>query len=161
MPTGPAAAPGAPLTPVGAAPYVYTGGDSATRPARRRRSTGLMVTGIVLSGLGVIALGAGGTLFGFSIDGKTCESSYYDSYYGYTRYSYNECDDEDMQTAGIGLLIGGGVALGAGLFMTIFGASKKGGSAMEDASNGSTAPAASPVPDVRVGLGNATLRWAF
>ncbi len=133
-------------------------GDMGAPHARARRSTGLMVTGIVLSGLGASALGAGIALFVQSDGAATCTTSHWEpSYYGgydYGSYAYDSepCEDETMHDVGTGLIIGGGSALGLGLFMTVFGASKKGGAAA------ARAPA---VPDVRVGLGTASMRWTF
>lgn len=154
---GPAAAP-APYWATGSTPYpaAWTPGRDARdgNKERGRRSVGLMVTGIVVGGLGAGALGVGVAVFTQSFGGSQCSTahwSYYDQAYV---YEYEACDDETMRNVGIGMMIGGGASLGLGLFMALFGGSARGGS-----DRGSLAPSA--VPEIRVGLRDARVRWAF
>jgi hypothetical protein len=123
-PVAPALAPAPPAyapPPPGYAPYPQSGaGASPDRPSGgTHRRTGLLVTGIVLMGAGIIALPAGGGLFASSHGAIDCSSSYYNG--SYTEYSYATCDDSGMQAAGIGLMIGGGVVLAAGIPLFILG----------------------------------------
>ncbi len=160
-PAAPVLAPVPSYGPMAAPVYPPRGGHGAgdVPEVRQRRSTGLMVTGIVLMGVGAVSMAAGGALFaaGGGGDYDDCvEYSDYDYESGYYETDSSGCGgNSTMKTAGIGMLIGGGSAIGLGLFFTIFGASKKGGAAAS-----ATSPATS-VPDVAVGLGSARLRWAF
>ena len=139
----------------------YGGGD--VPKARQRRSTGLMVTGIVLMGGGAGAMAAGGALVGVAGSDDSCGEYYdYDYESGYYETDFSGCGtDEGMQTAGIGLLIGGGSSIAVGLFFTIFGASKHGGAAASASAPEAPLAEPSPVPEIHVGLGSAQLRWAF
>jgi hypothetical protein len=85
-----------------------------------------MVTGIVASGLGVVAVAVGGVLFS---DAEQQSCTVVDGSSGGGSLDLREpesaCGDRDAQrTAAIGLLIGGGVGVAAGVPLLIVGARK-------------------------------------
>jgi hypothetical protein len=109
----------------------------------------MMVTGIVLISVGALAGLTGGLIVAVcSADSGACESDTT----GIDEYdAYLTEEDEDVQSAGAGLLVGGLIGVGVGIPLTIIGARKV---PVEPKK-------ASVVPELLVGPQSAALRWSM
>ena len=90
-------------------------------PRQKRRSTAMIITGIASGALGLVAVGVGATMFAAS-SGEQCVVGGNE---GLDLRGEVACKrDEPLQTAGIGLMIGGGAAVALGLPLLFIGAQR-------------------------------------
>jgi hypothetical protein len=115
---------------------------------RRHRRPGLIAGGGVLMGLGLVHAMMGGYFIAFSQAqySSTCITDEYSN----GEYWSSGCDhrDDTLQSLGIGMLVGGGLALAAGIPMLVIGLKK-----VPDTSSAASAPLSIGVRPMVGGVG--------
>ena len=155
------AAPAAP-PPVYRAPLGYTNPEEPPQvdypPETRARSTGMIVGGTLLLSFGMVGIIAGSAMIGAHepLDDSNNNIPTCFDCGGVERISQQQVVPKPgFRTAGIAALVGGAVAMGAGVPLLILGAKQV------PVRDDGAARAAKLTPTLRVGSASATLTWQF